>query len=300
MTPPLPTTVRGNPFAPVSLVVAGLVCQEVGAALAITLFPAAGAIGTVALRLGFSAIILLLIFRPSLRRRRRSDWGTVIGFGLVLAAMNVLFYLALERLPLGVTVTIEVLGPLVLAVVTSRRASAWLWALLAFGGVAILGRGGFGDLDPLGVLFAFGAGAAWAGYILLSARTGQHFSRLDGLALAMGVGALAVLPFGFVTAGIALAQPHILLFGLAVAVLSSAVPYGLELLALRRLPAATFAILLSLAPALAAVSGFLILGQHLELFDVVAIALVVIASMGAVQLASRNSGRITDEPELAP
>lgn len=277
---------RGAPLGATALVVAGLICQEVGAALAVTLFPQVGAVGMVTLRLGFSAIILMLVFRPSLRGRTRADWLTVVGFGLVLAVMNVLFYLALSRLHLGTTVTIEVLGPIILSVVISRRASAWLWAVLAFGGVALLGRGGFDSLDPLGFLFALGAGAAWVGYILLSARTGRTFARLDGLAIAMTVGALVTLPFGIATTGAPLVLPHVLLFGLAVAVLSSAIPYGLELIALRRLPAATFSILLSLAPALAALAGLLILGQHLELLDAVAIGLVVAASMGAVRAAA--------------
>ena len=214
---------------------------------------------------------------------------TVIGFGLVLAAMNVLFYLALSRLYLGTTVTIEVLGPLILSVVISRRASAWLWAVLAFAGVALLGRGGFDGLDPIGVLLALGAGTMWAGYILLSERTGRSFARLDGLAIAMAIGAIVTLPFGILSTGPALFHPSVLLLGLAVAVLSSAIPYGLELIALRRLPAATFSILLSLAPALAAVAGLVILGQRLEILDAAAIALVVAASIGAVRAASRRA-----------
>ena len=282
-----------------TLVVAGLICQEVGAAIAVTLFPEVGSVGMVTLRLVFSAIILLLVFRPSLRGRSAADWRTVVGFGLVLAVMNVFFYLALARLHLGVTVTIEVIGPLILSVVISRRASAWLWAALAFAGVILLGRGGFDSLDPIGVLFALGAGAAWVGYILLAARTGRGFERLDGLAIAMAIGSVAVLPFGIATTGSTLVLPHILLLGLAVAVLSSAIPYGLELIALRRLPAATFSILLSLAPALAALAGLIVLGQHLELLDVVAIGLVVIASMGAVR-AARDRGIPEPEPLPAP
>jgi len=282
-------------FGATALVVTGLICQEVGAAIAVTLFPEVGSVGMVTLRLVFSAIVLLLIFRPSFRGRSAANWRTVIGFGLVLAAMNVLFYLALTRLHLGVTVTIEVIGPLILSVVISRRASAWLWAALALGGVVLLGRGGFDSLDPIGVLFALGAGAAWVGYILLSERTGRGFARLDGLAIAMAIGSLAVLPFGIATTGATLVLPHILLLGFAVAVLSSAIPYGLELIALRRLPAATFSILLSLAPALAALAGLIILGQQLEILDAVAIALVVIASMGAVR-AARGRGIPEAEP----
>ena len=291
------STREGSPaLGATGLVIAGLVCQEVGAAFAVTLFPAVGAVGMVSLRLAFSAAILMLVFRPRLRGRSRADWMTVVAFGLSLAAMNVLFYEALARLPLGVTVTIEVLGPLILSVVVSRRASSWLWAVLAFAGVALLGRGGFDSLDPIGVLFAAGAGGLWVAYILLSARTGTRFERLDGLALAMTVGALVVVPFGAATAGAAIIHPQILLLGLAVAVLSSTIPYGLELLALRRLPAATFSILLSLAPVLAALAGLLILGQQLGAIDLVAMLLVVAASMGAVHAASRR----TTTPEVTP
>ena len=282
----------GAPLGATALVVAGLVCQEVGASVAISLFPQVGAVGMVSLRLAFSAIILMLVFRPSLRGRSRSDWVTVIGFGLVLASMNVLFYLALTRLHLGTTVTIEVLGPLILSVVMSRRASAWLWAVLALAGVALLGRGGFDSLDPLGVALALAAGGAWAGYILLSARTGRGFARLDGLAIAMSVAAVVALPFGVLTTGATLALPHILLLGLAVALLSSTIPYALELIALRRLPASTFSILMSLAPALAAIAGLVILHQQLEWPDALAIALVVVASMGAVRAARNRAGDI--------
>lgn len=288
---------RGATLAAAGLVVLGLVCQEVGAGVAVLLFPDAGPIGMVTLRLVFSAVLLLAIFRPRLRGRSREDWLTVAGFGLVLAGMNALFYLALARLPLGPTVTIEYLGPLVLSVVLARRASAWLWAVLAFAGVALLARGGLGALDPLGVALAAGAGLMWVGYILLSARTGRRFARLDGLAIAMAIGGLGVLPFGIASAGAALLDPRVLALGLAVAVLSSAIPYGLELLALRGLPPATFSILLSLAPALAAAAGFVVLHQRLEGWDLLAIALVVVASMGAVRAAAR---RREPEPDLAP
>jgi inner membrane transporter RhtA len=283
-----------------AIVVLGLVCQEIGAAVAVTFFPVVGPVGMVALRLVFSAVILLVVFRPSTRGRSRADWMTVLAFGLVLATMNVLFYLALERLHLGVTLTLEILGPLVLSVVIARRASAWLWAGLAFTGVAILGLAGASEFDPVGVVLALGAGTAWAGYILLSARTGARFGRLDGLAFAMAIGALVVAPFGVGSAGAVLQQPMVLLMGLAVAVLSSAIPYALELLALRRLPASTFSILLSLAPALAAIAGLVILGQQLSLWDALAIALVVVASMGAVRAATRATPPLPETGELTP
>ena len=251
------------------------------------LFPEVGPLGMVMLRLVFSAIVLMLIARPGLRGHSREGWLAVLGFGVVLAVMNGLFYLALERLPLGVTVTIEVLGPLVLSIVASRRLSAWLWALLALAGVAALGGGGWDRLDPLGVLFALGAAASWAFYILASARVGREFPKLDGLALAMTAGALIALPFGILSAGSALLRPELLALGAAVAILSSTIPYALELIALRRLPAAAFAILMSLAPATAALAGWLLLGQELVWLEIVGIALVIVASIGAVRSASR-------------
>jgi inner membrane transporter RhtA len=276
-------------------VIVGLACQEVGASIAVLLFPQVGPIGMVMLRLVFSAVILLLIARPRLRGHSREGWRAVVLFGLVLASMNALFYLALERLPLGVTVTIEVLGPLVLSIVASRRASAWLWAVVAFAGVVALGGGGWDRLDPLGVLFALGAAASWAFYILASARVGREFPRLDGLALAMTAGALVVLPFGIMDAGTALLRLDLLALGAAVAVLSSTIPYALELVALRRLPAAVFAILMSLAPATAALAGFILLGQHLSWLELVGIALVITASIGAVR-ASARAAQETAEP----
>ncbi len=286
---------RGGQTPAVLLVVAGLACQEVGASFAVLLFPQVGPLGMVMLRLVFSSVILLLITRPAVRGHSREGWTAVVAFGLVLAVMNGLFYLALERLPLGVTVTIEVLGPLVLSIVAARRASAWIWAGVAFVGVLALGGGGWETLDPVGVLFALGAAASWAFYILASARVGREFPKLDGLALAMTVGALVALPFGIVSAGSALLQPQILALGAAVAVLSSTIPYAFELVALRRLAASAFAILMSLAPATAALAGWLLLGQRLSVLEIVGIGLVICASIGAVR-SSQRAARETAEP----
>lgn len=290
------------PFA-VGMVVTGLVCQELGASLAVLLFPALGPLGIVFLRLGFSAVILMVIARPRLRGHTSTAWRSVIGFGLVLALMNGLFYLALARLPLGVTVTIEVLGPLVLSVIAARRASAWLWAGLALVGVIALAGGGWDRLDPIGVLFALGAASSWALYILASARVGREFPRLDGLALAMVVGALAALPWGLIAAGGALVRIDLLALGAAVAVLSSTIPYALELLALRRLAASAFAILMSLAPATATLAGWLLLGQEMTWLEIVGIALVIAASIGAVRAASTRAAagtRGAEAPSAEP
>ena len=299
MNAPRAVPLSSPPFA-VGMVVTGLVCQELGASLAVLLFPALGPLGIVFLRLGFSAVILMIIARPSLRGHTPAAWRSVIGFGLVLALMNCLFYLALARLPLGVTVTIEVLGPLVLSVIAARRASAWLWAGLALVGVIALAGGGWDRLDPLGVLFALGAASSWALYILASARVGREFPRLDGLALAMVVGALAALPWGLIAAGGALVRVDLLALGAAVAVLSSTIPYALELLALRRLAASAFAILMSLAPATATLAGWLLLGQGMTWLEIVGVALVIAASIGAVRAASARTTTGARGPDLAP
>jgi len=279
----------------VALVVVGLACQEVGAALAYQLFPQAGPLGMVMLRLVFSAAVLLAIARPRWRGHSRTAWIAVLRFGAVLAVMNGFFYLALQRLPLGVAVTIEVLGPLVLSILASRRASAWLWAALALAGVVALGGGGWDRLDLWGVLFALGAAVSWALYILASVRVGAAFPRLDGLALAMTFGAVLALPFGITDAGAALLRWDILALGAAVAVLSSTIPYALELVALRRLPASAFAILMSLAPATAALAGLVLLGQRLTVLEVLGMGLVIAASIGAVRAAGRHA-RETAEP----
>lgn len=281
-------TARSGRGSAAALVLVGLACQEVGASFAVMLFPQTGPLGIVMLRLVFSALLLLAIARPRLRGHTAGAWRSVVLFGVVLASMNGLFYLALERLPLGVTVTIEVLGPLTLSILTASGAARWLWAGLALAGVVALGAGGWDRLDALGVAFALAAAVSWALYILASARVGREFPRLDGLALAMTVGAVIALPFGVVQAGAALLQPGILALGAAVALLSSTVPYALELIALRRLPASAFAIMMSLGPATASVAGFLLLGQHLSWLEIAGIALVIAASIGAVTAASRR------------
>ncbi|GGW59250.1 EamA family transporter [Streptomyces xantholiticus] len=268
---------------PVALVVAGGLSVQFGAAVAVLLMPRAGALGVVTLRLVLAAAVLFVICRPRLRGHSRADWATVITFGAAMGGMNMLFYQAVDRIPLGAAVTLEVLGPLALSVIASRRLVNLLWAGLALGGVVLLSGGGFDRLDPVGAAFALAAGGMWAAYIIFSARTGRRFPQADGLALAMGVGALLSLPFGLVEAGSRLFVPSTLGLGLAVALMSSVLPYTLELLALRRLPAATFAVLMSLEPAIAATAGFLLLNQALSPAEGLAIVLVVAASMGAVR-----------------
>ncbi|MFB7258596.1 EamA family transporter [Streptomyces nojiriensis] len=278
----------GSGLGPVALVISAGISVQFGAALAVMIMPRAGAAGVVTLRLAAAALVLLLLCRPKVRGYSRSDWGTVLAFGVAMAGMNGLFYQSIDRIPLGPAVTLEVLGPLALSVIVSRRLVNVLWAGLALGGVVLLsGHGGgglgFGSLDPLGAAFALGAGAMWAAYIVFSARTGRRFPQADGLALAMAVAAVISLPLGIAEAGSALLVPSTLALGVGVAVLSSVLPYTLELLALRRMPAPTFAILMSLEPAIAAAAGFLVLNQAMSALDALAIALVIAASMGAVR-----------------
>ncbi|WP_206323502.1 EamA family transporter [Streptomyces sp. HNM0574] len=270
----------------VGLVICSAMSLQFGSAVAATLFPRAGALGVVALRLIFSALIMLAVCRPKVRGHSRADWGVVIGLGVALGTMNSLFYQAIDRIPLGAAVTLELLGPLTLSVVASRRALSWLWAGLALAGVYLLGSSGFDKLDVAGVAFALAAGAMWSAYIVFNARTGARFPGVDGLALAMGVAALVSAPLGVADAGAALLDPVTLGLGAAVAVLSSGLPYTLELFALRRLPAATFAVLMSLMPVAATTAGFLVLDQSFGPVELVAIALVVAASMGAVRTGS--------------
>lgn len=276
-----------------ALVLAELIGQDCGAAIAVLLYPSVGVFGTIALRVAFSAIVLLAVARPAIPRRL-ADAGVVAGFGLAIAVMNTSFYLATERIPLGTTVTIEVLGPLVLSVVTGRRAIAWLWAALGVAGVALLWGGDVRHLDPLGVGFAVLAALCWAGYILASAEAGRRFPRLDGLAWAMAVAAVLTLPAGIVASGSRMIEPAHLGLGLAVAVLSSAIPYGVEILALRRLGPSPFGVLMSMSPAVAAGVGFAVLHQPITAWGVIAIVLVAGASAGAVLTAPRRRPPIAE------
>ncbi|RKN16199.1 EamA family transporter [Micromonospora musae] len=268
----------------VGLVLGGALSVQFGSAVASTIFPRTGVAGAVTLRLAISAVLLLVVCRPRLRGHERADWIVAGTFGLTLAAMNSIFYQAIERIPLGPAVTLEVLGPLALSVFTARRAASWACAGLGLAGVALLGQGGFARLDPLGAALALVAGATWAAYIVLSARVGARFRGADGLAVALVVAAVLTLPAGLATAGRVLLDPSVLALGVVLAALASGLPYTLELVALRRLPTATFAVLMSLGPAVAALAGYLVLGQRLTALEVVAIGLVIAASIGAVRV----------------
>ncbi len=266
---------------PTGLVVLSIGSTQLGAAIAKGLFGAVGPGGTVLLRVGLAALVLLLLWRPRLRGHSRPALLAAVLFGLSLGAMNLAFYSALERIPLGIAVTLEFIGPLGVAIGASRRLSHLVWVVLAGSGILLLAPWPGGELDPLGVLLALVAGGFWAAYILLSARVGRAFAGGTGLVLAMCVAALALAPVGVRAAGSALLDPLVLLSGFGLALLSSAVPYSLELEALRRLPARVFGVLMSLEPALAALVGFLILGERLGPRALAAIFLVTVATIGA-------------------
>lgn len=265
--------------APV-LVVGAIASVQSGAAVATRLFPTVGPGGAVFLRLAISAVLVGALSRPRLRGVPRPDLALVVGFGLVLATMNCLFYLSLARIPLGVAVTVEFLGPLGVAIAGSRRLLDLLWVGFAALGVALLGSGG-GHLDVVGVALAAAAGVCWAGYIVASQRVGRVFDGMTGLAIALCVGAVAIAPYGVIAGGTALLRPEVLAKGAAIAVLSSAIPYSLELASLRRLRAAVFGVLMSLEPAMGALSGLVFLDQRLRWQEWLAVVAVMVASVGA-------------------
>jgi inner membrane transporter RhtA len=263
------------------LVLAAIISVQFGGALAAMLIPLVGVFGSVTLRLTIAAAVLLVIARPRLGGRSTADWLVVGAFGTALALMNLFFYGALARIPIGVTVTIEFIGPLVLATVLSHRRKDLLAVAGAAVGVILISgvtSTPWAQMDLAGLGLALAAGAAWAAYIALSARTGARFAELDGLAIAMTIAAALVAPVGVATAGSTLWTPDVLWRGAAIALLSSVLPYSLELIALRRLAANVFGILLSLEPAVAALAGLLVLDQHLDAGQLLGMACVVAAS----------------------
>jgi inner membrane transporter RhtA len=263
------------------LVLSAITSVQFGSALAATLFARLGPGGAVLLRLLSATIVVLALWRPRLRGRPARELLLAVAFGLVLAGMNVTFYHAIHRIPLGIGVTIEFVGPLAVAIAGSRRRIDLLWVALAGAGILALTRGGAHGLDALGVLLALVAGGFWGTYILLNARVGQAFERGTGLALAMCVASLVTLPVGIVEGGTHLLEPRSLALGAAVGMLSSAIPYSFEIEALRRIAAPVFGVLMSLEPGMAAIAGLIVLGQGLGARAVVGIALVVVASIGA-------------------
>jgi inner membrane transporter RhtA len=279
-----------NRIPAVWLVITGIVSVQVGAAIAKDLFDLVPPTAMVWLRLVTSSVILLLMARPRVTGHSGRDWVIVLGFGVSLMTMNWAIYQSFARIPLGIAVTIEFLGPLTVAVIGSRRLLDLIWVVLAGAGVALLGVSR-ASLTVAGVGFALLAALAWAFYILLSAQTGRRWPGISGLAIASMVGAVALAPPAIVEAGSKLLDPTVLMLGLAIGLLSSVIPYSFELIALRRIPPRLFSILMSLEPAAAAVAAMILLGEFLSLVQWLAMACVMIASIGA----TRTSGTL-DQP----
>jgi len=261
----------------------GMATVQFGAALGKSLFTTLNPAGVVFLRVSSAAVILLLVWRPRLHGYTRQQYATTALFGLVLATMNLTFYESIDRLPLGIAVALEFTGPLGVAVAGSRRIVDAAWVILAAAGIILLAPWTGSRLDPVGILFALVAGALWAAYILLSARAGRAFTGATGLVLSMTLAAVVLIPVGVASGGMRLLDPRILLLGVAIGILSSVIPYSLELEALRRLPTRVFGILMSMEPAIAALVGFLTLGEALDARALTAIALVTVASLGATR-----------------
>jgi inner membrane transporter RhtA len=278
---------------PVWLVLIGILSVQFGAGVAKTLFDEASPTTIVWLRLAASAVVLLAVARPVLRGRSRADWTVVLGFGLSLGIMNWAIYQSFQRIPIGLAVTIEFVGPLTLAIVGSRRVRDLLWVGLAAAGVLLLGLEP-GDLTWAGVGFALLAGAAWAAYILLSAQTGSRWPGLDGLAVASVVAMLLLTPLTLGRYADQLTGTRILVLGAVVGLLSSVIPYTCELVALRSLRPAVFGVLMSLEPAAAALAGLVVVGELLSPLQLVAMACVVAASVGATRSGSTIAEPVPD------
>lgn len=270
------------------LVLIAIVTVQLGSSFAKDLYTETTPLTVTWLRLLAGAVILAVVARPRLTGRAASDWGWVLGYGLAMAAMNLSFYLAIARIPIGMAVTLEFLGPLGVSVALSRRARDLAWVGLAALGVALLGVSP-GDLDPVGVGWALVAGALWAGYILLAGPTGRRWSGVSGVSVAFWVGLVGLTPFVLFLDLLPVAVPAVWGIGLLLGLLSSAIPYGLEMVALRRIEPRIFGILMSLEPAAAAMFALVVLGETLRPIEIVAMACVVIASIGVVRT-SRPSG----------
>ena len=282
-------TLHLRSILPVGALLLAMISVQSGASIAKTLFPIAGPVGIVTVRVGFGTLILCLALRPWRARIRREAWPPLVVYGLALGTMNFLYYQALDRLPVGIAVAVEFIGPLTVAVLSSRRSIDFLWIAIAAAGFVLL-------LPVLpqvrqssltGILFALGAGACWGLYIVFGQRAGNHLGT-QTVALGSVISALLIVPFGLLHARSALFSRDVLLPGLAVALLSTALPYTLEMIALTRLPTRTFGVLMSLEPAVGTLAGWLLLQERLTVWQCSAIALVMSASIGATATARQN------------
>jgi inner membrane transporter RhtA len=272
---------------PIPAVLLAIVSVQCGAAIAKTLFPALGAAATASIRIGVSALILLLAYRPNLKMITPAQWKIVIPYGLSLGAMNLVFYYAIERIPIGLAVTLEFIGPLLVAIFGSKRLVDYCWVLLAALGIILIAPWNNTKVDSFGVLFALAAGGFWAAYIILGGKISKIMD--DGKAVSTGMlfAGILILPFGFFSSGFSNLTPTFLGMGIALALLSSAIPFTLEMKALGQLPSRTFSILMSLEPAAASICAFIFLQEKLSLYEILAVVCVVIASAGSTLTAKK-------------
>ncbi|TDE42140.1 DMT family transporter [Flavobacterium rhamnosiphilum] len=266
---------------PLPAVLLAIISVQSGAAIAKGLFPAIGAAGTASLRIGISALILLAVYRPNLKKITANQWRLVIPYGLSLGAMNLIFYLSIERIPIGLAVTLEFIGPLLVAVLGSKRRIDFFWVLLAAAGIVLIAPWSNNGIDLLGVLFALLAGALWAAYIVLGGKISKIMKGGDAVTIGMLFASILIVPFGILGNGLSNLTPQLLGLGIALALLSSAIPFTLEMKALGQLPARTFSILMSLEPAAASICAFLFLQEYLTFNEILAVIFVVIASAGS-------------------
>ncbi|MBL7868509.1 MAG: DMT family transporter [Flavobacterium lindanitolerans] len=272
---------RNINIPPIPAVLLAIISVQSGAAIAKTLFPSIGAAGTASLRIGISALILMAVYRPKLTKLTKEQWKFVIPYGLCLGAMNLVFYFAIERIPIGLAVTLEFIGPLMVAILGSKRAVDFLWVLLAAAGIVLIAPWTTNGVDILGAALATLAGAFWAAYIVLGGKISQKMDGNEAVATGMLLAACLVVPFGIFGGGLEGLTPKFLGMGIALALLSSAIPFTLEMKALGRLPARTFSILMSLEPAVAAICAFIFLQEYLSFNEILAVVFVVAASAGS-------------------
>ena len=272
---------------PVPAVLLAIISVQCGAAIAKTLFPAIGAAGTASIRIGISALILLLAYRPNLKAITREQWKIVVPYGLSLGSMNLIFYFAIERIPIGLAVTLEFIGPLLVAIIGSKRLVDYCWVLLAAMGIVLIAPWSNDKVDLLGVLFALLAGALWAAYIVLGGKISKIMNSGQAVSTGMLFAVILILPFGLFENGLANLTPKFFGMGVALALLSSAIPFTLEMKALGQLPPRTFSILMSLEPAAAAICAFIFLQENLSFYEIMAVVCVVVASAGSTLTAKR-------------
>jgi len=272
---------KSKAISPIPAVLLSIISVQCGAAIAKGLFPVIGAAGTASLRIGISALILALAYRPNFRKITSKQWKLVVPYGLSLGAMNLIFYLAIERIPLGLAVTLEFIGPLLLAVVGSRRWIDFIWVVLAASGIVLIAPWTNEGVDLIGVCFALLAGAFWAAYIVLGGKISKIMTSGDAVTTGMLVASVLIVPFGIFGGGMDNLTTSLLGLGVALALLSSAIPFSLEMKALGQLPARTFSILMSLEPAVASICALIFLQEHLTFYEVMAVIFVIVASAGA-------------------